>query len=505
MPARKTTHVLAFSVLCLTLLGGAARADTEGAQPPQAFPGAEGFGATTPGGRGGRIFEVTHLEDGGPGSFRAACEAEGARFVVFRTGGTIELTSPLQIRTPHITVAGQTAPGGGVTVKGGPFTVDGTHDVVLRFLRVRPGPAGHSPAEAMEIRRKADVLKLQLQEELGKDWYREQKERRKFKRLGTTCGWDGLMVIDSHDVVLDHCSVSWSVDETVEVIRSRDVTVQWCIISEALHKSIHFKGSHGLGLGVGGPRTYRVSLHHNLLAHNSWRNPRLNPYPRDGSGVIHVVNNVIYNTGGYPDTWSSGTRANVIGNTWIPGPSTAKDFHPFTSWGRVYVKGNIAPQRPSDDLPEDLIVVRERDKSHIVEQRFDAPPVTAVSAIEARRQVLARAGAWARLDAQGNWVANRDPVDDRVAKDVDAGTGKHIDHPAEVGGWPDLAAGTPYADSDHDGMPDAFERKHGLNPNDPADGPRDADGDCYTNVEEFLNGSHPRVGEEGLRAEAPRF
>ena len=199
--------------------------------PLPAFPGAEGFGATTPGGRGGRVIFVTNLEDGGPGSFRAACDAEGPRIVVFRVSGLITLATPIVIKNPYLTIAGQTAPGDGVCLRNYTFIV-ATHDVVVRYLRSRLGDVSAQEADSITL------------------------------------------ASGAHDVILDHCSATWSIDESLSLAGNvSNVTVQWCLIAEGLNHSKHSKGAHGYGSlsRANGP----VTWHHNLWAHNNARNPRL--------------------------------------------------------------------------------------------------------------------------------------------------------------------------------------------------------------------------------------
>jgi pectate lyase len=224
-----------------------------GAELPD-FPGAEGFGATTPGGRGGRVIYVTTLDDSGPGSLRAAIGAQGPRTILFRVGGVIDLQSALVVREPFVTIAGQTAPGGGICLRGDNFGI-ATHDVVVRFLRVRLGDLR---------RREVDTFSIA----------------------------DG-----SRNVVVDHCSASWSIDETLSPSGDiSDVTVQWCIISESLNNSLHSKGPHGYGSLL--RATGGVSLHHNLWSHHNGRNPRFGDNYAEGPfPTFDFRNNVIYNWG----------------------------------------------------------------------------------------------------------------------------------------------------------------------------------------------------------------
>jgi len=198
-----------------------------------AFPQAEGFGAYALGGRGGKVIFVDNLNDDGPGSLRAAVLDPEPRIVIFRVSGTIELASYLMVEQPYITIAGHTAPGDGICLKNYPMKISNTHDVIVRGIRVRPG----------------------IESGLGGD------------------ALDGIDVHYSRNVVLDHCSASWSSDEILNTNkRSSDITVQWCIFSESLNNSVHHKGVHGYGATIGG---FRTSYHHNLLAHNKGRNPSI--------------------------------------------------------------------------------------------------------------------------------------------------------------------------------------------------------------------------------------
>ncbi|MDE6391070.1 MAG: pectate lyase, partial [Duncaniella sp.] len=189
-----------------------------------AFPGAEGYGKHTRGGRGGRVMKVTNLNDSGPGSLREAVEAEGARIVVFDVDGTIELQSPLRINNDSITIAGQTAPGDGVCLKDYPLVVNAS-EVIVRYLRVRPG------------------------------------DRHALDSDGIGGGRYG-----QRNVILDHCSVSWSIDECLSIYKTENLTVQWCLVAHSLNRSVHTKGSHGFGGIWGG---FKATFHHNLLANHS--------------------------------------------------------------------------------------------------------------------------------------------------------------------------------------------------------------------------------------------
>src|SRR5262245_39047844 len=244
-------------------------------------PGAvEGFGADTPGGRGGREIAVTTLGDNGPGSFRSAVTASGPRLVVFRVAGLVTLDAPVTIAEPFLTIDGASAPGGGVTIRGSEVVVR-THDVVIRHVRFRPGDTSGKEVDALNV------------------------------------------AGDSHHVLIDHVSASWAVDENLSASGAiHDVTIQWSIIAEGLDHSVHSKGAHGYGSlvrAVGG-----VTLHHNLWAHNDSRNPRLGDnYGREPWPTFDVRNNVVYDYGSIASGMTGDhLSANYVGNYIRPGPST---------------------------------------------------------------------------------------------------------------------------------------------------------------------------------------
>jgi len=435
-----------------------------------AFPGAEGFGSMTPGGRGGMVIEVTNLDDSGPGSLRAAIDASGKRIITFRVAGTIKLESGLVISNPFITIAGQTAPGAGITLRGVSSQVDAlitiqTHDVVIRFIAFRAGPPSAG---------------------------------------------DGMMILtsDAHDtynVVIDHNSFSWAVNRNFATWYDiHDVSIQWNIFSEGLNCSIHHKGCHSKGVLLGGyasdetkdkPGARNISFHHNLMAHNGERNPYI-----EAAGVIDVVNNVAYNPFGTfshidmvyqiaPD-W-----INYIGNYFKPGPNTVlkygiKAINPGMPGAGIFVQGNIGPQRENDNQPE-INIIDPDSRQFVVSHPYSAEAVTIMPAYQAFEQVLANAGANLGLNCDGTFYTRQDTIDARIVHEVEDGTGKVIDDPTEVGGWLTIFPANSCPDIDNDGMPDAWEKIFGFNPADSRDGLTDADKDGYTNVEEFLNGSDP--------------
>ncbi len=414
-----------------------------------AFPGAQGFGADTPGGRGGRVIAVTSLAAEGPGTLRDALRARGKRIVVFHVGGTIRLTKDLAVTEPFITVAGQTAPGDGICLRGAGLRVR-THDVVIRHLRIRVGdhPIGGGPGNRDAIGVCSSTKKV-------------------------------------YNVVIDHCSASWSMDECVSTwYAPTDITFQWCVISEALNDSLHEEGPHGYGPLFGIRGDLRVTMHHCLIAHFTRRHPRIeNRGTGEDATTVDFRNNVVYNHGrGTFGIIGGRSKVNYIANTVKAGADSGDRPRDRLSvgGGKVYLEGNVLTAHPGGLVPPD-----ERLRAAAP---FETPPVTTRSAREAFRDVLGYAGATLPV---------RDVTDDRVAEEARTGTGRIIDSQEDVGGWADYAAGAAPPDSDGDGMPDAWERAHRLNPAVASDGTADYDGDVYTNVEEYLNGTDPRRFDTG--------
>ena len=416
------------------------------------FPGAEGFGTRTIAGRGGKVIEVTSLADDGPGTLRAAINNPSPRIIVFRTSGIIELKSELQIPYPFVTIAGQTAPGGGVCIKGAGIGIM-THDVLIRHIRVRPGNKGPVDADIN------DAISI----------------------LGKYSGGND----EAYNVVVDHVSASWGEDETVSTwYGAHDITISWCIISEALNRSRHRKRTHSAGLLIG-DSSYHVSMHHNLLAHNDFRNPLISQ-----GGTHDIVNNVIYNWGVLPaeiSDYDSNTFLNFIGNYFIAGPSTNPGPYEILfpeGNPRIYVQGNLGPHRSEATIDEWALVGFGWGEKGVAPEKyrsftkFTTAPITTDSAAESLDKVLAEAGATA---------PQRDAVDQRIVNDVKKGSGSIIDSPDDVGGYPKLASGTPPIDSDNDGMPDDWELEMGLDPKNASDGNGDPDEDGYTNIEEYLH------------------
>lgn len=416
-----------------------------------AFPGAEGFGAETIGGRGGRVMAVTTLADSGPGSLRAAVEAEGPRTIVFRVAGTIRLASDLEIENPFLTIAGQTAPGEGITLRDHQLVVK-TDEVIIRYLRSRLGD---------ESRVEGDAISL----------------------------------AQGRNIIVDHVSASWSTDETLSVSQRlregmkplTNVTVQWSIISEALDNSVHAEGAHGYGSLIRGSFGARYSFHHNLWAHHRARMPRPGNFESaadDAEGLTaDFRNNVFYNWRGNYSGYNADTdavsRYNFINNYFLAGPNSSDDavaFREQSSGTRAYFSGNwMNGAEPAD--PWSLVRLEAENPNYRLASPIEAGATSLDPADAAFEAVLAHAGA----------SFGRDAVDQRVVDSVIGRSGAIIDSQAQVGGWPELQGAEPYPDRDGDGMSDAWERAQRLNPRNARDGARDADDDGYTNLEEFLN------------------
>lgn len=420
-----------------------------------AFPTAEGFGAYAKGGRGGKVIYVTNLHDNGEGSLRWAVEQEGPRTVVFALSGTIELKKRLDIKNPFITIAGQTAPGDGICLKGESVKVL-THDVILRYLRVRLGDG-------------------------------------KFGEGGTNQGKDGIDISVGENIIVDHCSASWSLDEVLSSSTRNptltNVTVQWCFITEGLNVDNHGYGS--LIRGTGGAK---YSFLHNLYAHNHGRNPRpgnynSNPYDKDPEGLLlDFRNNVMYNWGGthagYNADAVSVAKLNYVGNYLIPG-ANSKDNGIAYSTGSPYNQAYFEGNYYNDEMPKnqwDLVKFKESWTAQNIQdykqdKAFDVVHTQTDNAKIAYQKVLEIGGAN---------LPRRDAVDLRIVNDVKTRSGKIIASQEDVGGWTALKSAPAPRDTDKDGMPDLWETKNGLNPTNAADG-NSIGTDGYTNLEQYLN------------------
>lgn len=451
-----------------------------------AFPGAEGGGAYTPGGRGGKVIVVTSLADEGPGTFREACETGGARIIVFNVSGVIRLSSPIHLRAPYVTIAGQTSPGDGVCLTGASFLID-THDVVIRHMRFRRG--------AQDVAFRDDAIG------------------------GNPVG----------NIMIDHCSASWGLDENMSIYRhvyNRDetghglklptvnITIQNSVFSEAMDTY-----NHAFGGTIGG---HNCMFARNLFASNISRNCSVGM--NEG---FNFVNNVTFNWWNRSvDGGDNTSLFNIINNYFKPGPITpldkpisyrilkpesGRDKSKALSFGKAYVSGNIVHGNKkvtkdnwnggvqlADDVKEEEFLSKIR-----VNEPFPMPHVTIMPAQKAYNFVMENVGA--------NFP-KRDAVDARIVKSVQTGKAIYVENAPEfvspyikrrlpadsykqgiitdirqVGGLPEYK-GTPVKDSDNDGMPDAWEIKNGLNPHDPSDATLDCNGDGYTNIEKYING-----------------
>ena len=498
--ARALPAIEAWAAKGKPFLQGVSRPDQLPQATIPAFPGAEGAGRHSFGGRGGRVMVVTSLDDSGPGTFREACEAGGPRIVVFNVAGIIRLKDRIRIRAPYITIDGSSAPGDGVCIAGNTVELD-THDVVIRHMRFRRG--------ATDVGDRNDSIG------------------------GNPIG----------NVMIDHVSASWGLDENMSMYRhmyhppdgSKDlklptvnITIQESIFSEGLN-TFH----HAFGSTIGGTN---CTFMRNLWANNTGRNPSMGM-----GGDFNYVNNVIFNWRHRTTDGGDGTsRVNSINNYFKPGPGTPVD-RPIghrilkaesrtkppadKEFGKFHVDGNVIEGNEAvtadnwaggvqfadaeDIRGEDLEAYNRRyiEQSRMAEP-FPMAPMTIHSAKDAYEHVLANAGAT---------LPRRDAIDERIVRTVRTGdvgppqpeadlhdkldrvgyTAERVEElvrlvplgfitdPAQVGGYPEYA-GTPHADADSDGMPDDYEKAHGLNPRDAADAAIDADGDGYTAIEAFL-------------------
>ncbi|MDR1416769.1 MAG: pectate lyase [Prevotellaceae bacterium] len=433
-----------------------------------AFPGAEGFGKYATGGRGGKVIYVTNLTDNSAeGSLRWAVNQSGARTIVFKVSGIIALNSQLSIKNANVTIAGQTAPGDGICIKNFPVLVD-ADNVIIRYLRFRMGDEQGAEADAL--------------------WGRNHKS-----------------------IIIDHCSMSWSTDECASFYDNESFTMQWCIISESLRVSVHGKGAHGYG-GIWGGKG--ASFHHNLLAHHDSRNPRFcgSRYSNQpGKELVDFRNNVIYNWGSNSGYAGEGGSYNLVNNYYKPGSGSSnparifqpnaddgKNSQPAGVWGKFYVDGNYmlnGSGLPNTSVNSDNWVgitpnPSSKSKAELRSSvEFEAGEVATHSAGEAYALVLQKAGASFRRDATDVRVVNEVQSGLAPARASGGGGTKAglIDTQADVGGWDTYASATPPADTDGDGMPDAWEAANGLNANNPDDRNAKTLSPAYTNLEVYLN------------------
>jgi hypothetical protein len=436
------------------------------------------------------VYVVTSLADSGPGTLRDACEKGGARIIVFNVAGIIRIKTPLIIRAPYITIAGQTAPGDGVCVAGETVWIN-THDVVIRHMRFRRG-------ETFVGRR---------DDSIG----------------GNPIG----------NIMIDHVSASWGLDENMSMYRHMyndstgapeqklptvNITIQNSIFSETLDT-----WNHSFGSTLGGEN---CTFMRNLWANNAGRNPSIGWF-----GIFNFTNNVVFNwVHRSIDGGDYRAMYNIVNNYFKPGPQTPKDspigyriLKPEAGrskldhqvYGRAYVSGNIMEghDKVTKDNWNGGVQVEElpntgkyRDQIKW-NQPLPMPEFPIMSAKESFTYVLDNAGAT---------LPKRDPVDARVTTQVRTGNINPIDgvklpktqfehrrlpidsykngiitDVSQVGGYPEYK-GTPYPDADNDGMPDDWENKVGLNPKDASDAQKDMSGDGYSNIEKFINGIDPK-------------
>jgi hypothetical protein len=456
------------AILLFSLIGALALAQRSSSAPESrrlAFPTAEGYGRFSQGGRGGRVIKVTNLNDSGPGSLRAAVEAEGPRIVVFDVSGIITLESRLVIRkaNSNLTVAGQTAPGKGICVRKYNFGMMGASHVIIRYIRVRPG----------------DISGQTL---------------------------DGMGMASSDDCVIDHCSISWTLDEAFSSRGAKNITLQRTLISEALNEAGH-KGyppgtQHGYAASIGGDIG---SFHHNLLAHCSGRNwslaGGLSKPKNEYAGRLDIRNNVVYNWKNRA-TDGGAHEVNFVNNYYKPGPATNffyalnAQYGGFPGTQRYYFAGNIMPGHfDATNERDGRIATTERDGrlpsdySPWSDAPFFESHVQTQSADEAYWDVLANVGCgFPALDKHDRRIIDEVRNGAYQYKGSKTGLPGLPDSQADVGGWEEYPEAHRPADwdADNDGMPDTWETARGLNRRNPSDANGDRNGDGYTNIEEYL-------------------
>lgn len=441
----------------------------------QAFPGAEGGGNAVLGGAGGQVYTVTSLEDPADyikeGTLRWAIMQTGVRTIVFNVSGNIKLTSPLDITKNYITIAGQTAPEGGITVSGYPVTIKASN-VILRYLRFRLGSAN-----------------IEEDNFVAEDG-------------------DALGAKDVQDVIIDHCSMSWSTDECASFSRVKNFTLQYCIISESLKLAGHSKGRHGYG-GIWGGEN--ASYHHNLIADHDSRNPRFDHEYVGGicRGPIDYVNNVVYNWGGnstYGGEVKTGSTpqfaVNMENNYYKPGNSSSHKERlleltvkcencKISDPGKYFINGNVIEGSSKADW--DAVEIGKKDSK---DKRTDEDilgyamcGIKNVDGLKLLDNVETAEDAYKSVLAYAGASYDRDAVDERIINEVINNTGKIIDKESDVQGLPEIESKTRPAgyDTDGDGMPDEWEIANGLNPNNDRDGRQCILNKNYTNLEVYLN------------------
>ena len=483
----KKSIIKSLLLLCLCMAATVVFAE----EKTPAFPGAEGFGRYVTGGRGGNVYHVTSLaDDGSEGTLRWALGKSGVKTIVFDVSGTIHLQSSLDISIGNVTIAGQTAPGDGICVADYPVSIK-ANNVIVRYMRFRLG--------------NKNVLAN------GAD------------------GWDGFGGFDQQDWIIDHCSVSWSIDECLSVLGNKNTTVQWCLVAQSLVNSGHSKGAHGYGGNWGGSG---ASFHHNLIAHHGSRTPRLGPRPTTQLDErMDMRNNVIYNFGGNGCYGGEGMNVNIVNNYYKPGPGSPTDKKGYRIagigirtnayvntypayapalhlWGKYYVTGNYNSkytQLNQDNWTYGIInqidasgcdgtFTQETKDSIKLAEPIDYILTTTHSAADAYDRVLDFAGASLHRDSFDELMVS----DTRNGKATYTGSGlskgfvnsqddnKPADADASWSAWPTLASKEAPKDTDGDGMPDEWELANALDPTNPNDG-KTIGADGYSNLENYLN------------------
>jgi pectate lyase len=423
------------------------------------FPGAEGFGRFTTGGRGGAVYVVTTLADSAvkppSGSLRWALNKTGPRTIVFAISGTIELKARLNVSKGDVTIAGQTAPGDGICLKDHPFIID-ADNVIIRYMRFRCG-----------------------------------------NNIISEVAPDAVSGTHHKNIIIDHCSMSWSVDETGSFYDNENFTLQWCLLSESLYKAGHPKGNHGYGGIWGG---MGASFHHNLFASHTSRNPRFcgARYHIDSkeTELVDFRNNVIFNWGFNSAYGGEMGKQNIINNYYKAGPATKpkvanRIVETWDSLGRWYIVGNFVKgfrDITSNNWAGGVQGNFAENPAIRVSSPFNSAPVETQSAEEAYKLVLEKVGAT---------LPKRDVLDKRIISETKSGKcaygdsyGSHtgiIDSPRNTEGWPELKTYNVLTDSDNDGMPDTWEISMSLDPKNPDDRNK-LSPEGYTMLEKYING-----------------
>ena len=451
--------------------------DLEDDKDIKAFPGALGFGTNTPGGRGGRVIYVTNLDDSGPGSLRDALTATGRRMVLFSVSGTIDLKDNITIFSPYLTVAGQTAPGEGVQIRGGHIRI-ATHDVIIRYLKIRSGDDGGRSENA------------------DRDAITVNQEKQ------------------AYNIVIDHCTLIWGPDigGLSFLNDAHDATVSYSIMGEGLYVSKHPEANarssgHSMSMNITELDSKRfpsrITVHHNLLTTSADRNPRV-----IGGENIDIVNNVIYNWR-YSPSQGNPRSLNLINNYYIPGPMTdipeaLAGWIPKVEAGGSLRKGAVYE---SGNLAVGFTEIRGRPQSVYASEPFtpysmpdeDSPQ-------KAYIKVVGRVGANLQVaDTDGSFKTRRDIIDRRIIFNLVGRSGAFLNGEKTDGTsnfsvitWPDLNSGPAALDKDQDGMPDEWERMYFDNTQRqgaPDDSSSDWDRDGYTDLEEYLNQTDPTKKE----------